>query len=162
MQNVLIALALVCAFSLSAAAEENSLTLKAEVPYREDAGLSKTEYFLAKGKYSEALDEAVAVLKRHPKSADAYTYRGLAYDRLGVTEKAVENFQKALALSPTHLGANKYLADTYLATGDLPRAMEQMQAIRFVCGEADCPELNELQSSINSFKKSKKEDNAEE
>lgn len=159
MQKSLMFAALFCAFfplaSLPVFAEDG-LALKAEIPYREDAGLSKAEYYIAKEKYSEAIAETAAVLKRHPRSADAYTYMGFAYDRLGDAKKAAEYFRRALLISPAHLGANKYLADIYLSEGNLALAMEQMQVIRLTCGNADCPELNALQSGINSFRKSGK------
>ncbi len=167
MRTILILMALVCAFSFSASvrAEEDTpeLKLKAEVPYREDSGLTKAEYYLAKDKNAEALEEATNVLKRHPKSADAYTYRGLAYDRLGDSEKAMESYKKAITLNQTHMGANKYLADLYLADGNLAFAIEQMQVLRLACGKsADCPEMDALQSAINKAKKLRKKKALEE
>ncbi len=167
MRTILILMALLCAFSLSARAEEATdapeLKIKAEVPYREDSGLTKAEYYLAKDKNAEALEEATNVLKRHPRSADAYTYRGLAYDRLGDAEKAMENYKKAITLNQTHMGANKYLADLYLAEGNLTFAIEQMQVLRLACGRsADCPEMESLQSAINKAKKIRKKKALEE
>lgn len=124
-----------------------------EMIFREDMGLSKAEYLLAAGKFSAALDTANDVLKRHPDSADAYTYRGYAYYKLGEKAEAAKNFQLALKLNPTHLGANKYLADTYLDNGDVARALEQLQVIRLTCGRADCEELNALQRQIDRYKR---------
>lgn len=149
---------LCCLFSCPVSAEEGDVTVKAEVPYREDSGLTRAEYYLAKEKYAEALEEAEAVLKRHPSSADAYTYAGLAYLNLGDEDKAQSRFKKAIAANPTHLGANKYLADIYIGKGDLARALEQMQVLRMTCDDKGCPELLELQASLNKAKKKKKSD----
>lgn len=157
----LTAAVLCCLFSAPSAAED-SVRIKAEVPYREDSGLTKAEYYLAKEKYAEALEEAEGVLKRHPSSADAYTYAGLAYMNLGDEEKAESRFKKAIAANATHLGANKYLADIYIAKGDLARALEQMQVLRMTCDDKGCPELLELQSSLNKAKKKKNKEEAEE
>lgn len=134
--------------SVSAAADEK------EMIYREDSGLTKAEYFLAKGKYSAALDAAADVLKRHPNNADALTYRGYAEWQLGQTSQARKSFKAALSVNPTHLGANKYLADLYLQSGDVARAREQMQVIRMVCGGSDCAELDALESAIDNFRHS--------
>ncbi len=123
-----------------------------EMIFREDSGLTKTEYLLTAGQYSAAIDTTTDVLTRHPNNADAYTYRGYAYARLGQTADAVKDFKKALLIDPAHLGANKYLADTYLQAGDVQRAIEQMQVIRMTCGPTDCEELDELQREIDQYK----------
>lgn len=125
---------------------------KAEVPFREDAGLISAEYYLATGKYAQALDVIGGVLNRHPDSADAYTYRGYAYEKLGDAKKAKENYKRALEIEPTHLGANRYLAGIYLKEGDLSRAMDQLQVIRMTCGDVACQELDELQADINHYR----------
>lgn len=126
-----------------------------QVPFRTDSGLITAEYYLATGKYTQALDVLGGVLHRHPQNADAYTYRGYAYQKLGDLQKARENYNRAIAIYPTHLGANKYLADIYLAEGKLPQAMEQLQVILYVCAGMNCGEADELQSEINRYKASK-------
>jgi tetratricopeptide (TPR) repeat protein len=138
-------------FSLLLAAGPAAAAEK-EMPFREDSGLSKTEYLLSAGQYSAALETVNDVLKRHPGNADAYTYRGLAYYRLGETADAAKNFRTALQLNPTHLGANKYLADMYLDAGKVSLALEQLQVIRMTCGATDCEELNALQREIDQHK----------
>ena len=125
-----------------------------EIPFREDSGLSKTEYLLSAGQFSAALDTAKDVLTRHPDNADAYTYCGYAYHRLGERALAAKNFRKALDLRPTHLGANKYLADLYLEEGKVSRALEQLQVIRMTCGHTDCEEQRSLERAIDSYKRS--------
>lgn len=141
------------ALMIMAAPAMAELDVKAEIPYREDAGLSKTEYLLARGRFAAAIGEAGAILKRHPKSADAYVYRGFAYMQMGETDNAKKDFDRALILNPNHLGANKYRADLYLADGRLAQALEQLQVIRMTCGAAQCEELDDLERAINAYKK---------
>ena len=136
----------------------SSFATNKEMIFREDSGLTKTEYFLAVGQYSAALDETGKVLTRHPNNADAYTYRGYAYIRLGQTAEAAKNFKKALLIDPAHLGANKYLADIYLQSGDVSRALEQLQVIRMTCVQTDCEELDALAREIDQFKSGSKPD----
>jgi tetratricopeptide (TPR) repeat protein len=127
----------------------------AQVIFREDSGLTKTEYFLANGKYTAAVDSANDVLTRHPLNADAYAYRGYAYAHLGQPKDALKDYKRALEIDPQHLGANKYLADAYLQKGDEARAMEQMQVLRVICGQSNCEELDELQAEIDQYKSAK-------
>ncbi len=130
-----------------------------ELIFRQDAGLTNTEYYLANGKYSAAVLSAKNVLQRHPASADAYTYLGYALDQLGQTDAAEKDFKQALTIDPTHLGANAYLAKVYLQKGEMARAIEQLQVIRMTCGRTICAELESVESAIDQYKSGKKPDN---
>lgn len=129
------------------------VTVRDNVPFRQDSGLTKAEYFIATQKYAQAINEAEGVVKRHGPNADAYAYAGLAYTRLGDDKKALDNFRRALMVSPTHLGANTYLMQHYLANNNMPKAIEQLQVIRSVCGASGCEELYEAESAINAAKR---------
>ncbi|TAL28296.1 MAG: tetratricopeptide repeat protein [Alphaproteobacteria bacterium] len=159
MRNLAFIIIALCTLALPALAAEPApdVPKKAEVPFREDSGLITAEYYLATGKYAQALDVIGGVLARHPGSADAYTYRGFAYERLGEVKKAKESYTRALDLDPQHLGANRYLAGMYLKDGDLARAMDVLQVIRMTCGDVACQELDELQAEINRYKAGQKD-----
>jgi len=122
-------------------------------PPRSDAGLTKAEGQLAEGKYMQAIQTLSGVLTRHPASADALAYTGVAWRAVGDDAKALMFIDRALKYDPQHLGANKYKAELYLDAGDFPRALEQLQVIRLICGETDCAELDDLQAEMNHFKK---------
>jgi len=152
--------ALPCLFALlallhAAAPAAADVAKSDQVPFRADSGLITAEYYLATGKYTQALDVLGGVLQRHPQNADAYAYRGYAYHKLGDLKKARENYNRAIAIYPTHLGANKYIADLYLAEGNLAKAMEQLQVILYVCAGMNCGEADELQGDINRYKANK-------
>lgn len=135
-----------------AATQAQEISKKAEVPYRSDSGLITAEYELATGKYMQALNTLNKVLMRHPESADAYVYIGVAYQQLGDIGKAATNYKRALMIDPKHLGALKYIGDLFILGNDLQRAMEQVEAIRSVCGTTDCSELTDLENAINKAK----------
>ncbi len=132
------------------------------VPFREDSGLITAEYYISTGKYAQALNVLEGVLKRHPENADAFTYMGYSYYKLGDVKKATSYYKKALIVNPQHLGANRYMAEIYLSVNDLARAIEQMQVIRMVCAEADCEELDELEAEINAYKNGQHDEPAPE
>jgi Tfp pilus assembly protein PilF len=133
----------------------DDVTKTEDVPFREDAGLITAEYYLATGKYTQALDVIGGVIQRHPQNADAYTYRGYAFQKLGDNKKARESYRMALGLNPRHLGANKYMGNLWLEDGNLSRAMEQLQAMIYVCAGSYCAEVDELQNDINRFRTQK-------
>jgi len=55
-----------------------------------------------KGSYDAAIATYTQIIKRKPKSADAYFNRGLAHKNLGRTDQALSNYGTALALDPAH------------------------------------------------------------
>ncbi len=136
-------------------AEDDDVAKSDAVPFRTDAGLITAEYYLATGKYTQALDVLGGVLQRHPQNADAYTYRGFAYQKLNDLKKARESYTMALRIYPSHLGANKYMGNLWLEEGQLSRAMEQLQAMIYICAGTYCAEVDELQNDINKFRKKK-------
>ncbi len=147
---------------LSAPALAQDIAKKDAVPYRADAGLITAEYYLATGKYMQALEVLQDVLSRHDRNADGYAYRGYAQSRLGDDNKAEADYRLALAIDPTHLGAHKYIADLYIKRGELDRAREQMQAMRAICLAAECAELTELQHALNTYGYNKAPEKADE
>lgn len=149
MRLVLLAAALL----VLAAPVRAEVSVRDNVPFRQDSGLTKAEYFIATHKYAQAINEAEGVVKRQGPNADAYTYAGIAYERLGDGQKAFDNFRRALMVSQTHLGANTYLMQHYIAAGDMPKAIEQLQVIRAVCGASGCEELAEAESAVNAAKR---------
>ncbi len=150
--TVTVGLVLSLCLGLPAATWAQSAEKKAEVPYRTDSGLITAEYELATGKYTQALNTLNNVLARHPENADAFTYIGFAYQQLGDIRQAATNYKRALLIDPKHLGALKYMGDLFILGNDLQRAMEQVEAIRSVCGHTDCSELTDLQNAINKAK----------
>lgn len=162
MRLITLLFCLIVMTAFPAAAEEEKTPEDApaqrELPFREDSGLTKAEYLISAGQYSAAIDTASDVIRRHPGSADAYAYRGYAYMKLGQKTQAAKDLKAALQLKPTHLGANKYLADIYLEDGDVARAIEQSQVIRMACGQMDCEELRALQRAIDQSKQGDEED----
>jgi Tfp pilus assembly protein PilF len=128
------------------------MAVKSDIPYRQDTGLSKAEYLISRGKHAAAIHELDNVIKRHPKSADAWSYKAFSTLQLGDKKKAMSYFKRALQIDPTHLGANKYLASLYLDAGQLSFAMEQMQVIRMICGAMQCDELDDLEREVDAYK----------
>ncbi len=51
------------------------------------------------GEYEEAIVELNKAIELDPEYADAYYYRGLAYDKSGEVAKAISDYEKCIELS---------------------------------------------------------------
>jgi tetratricopeptide (TPR) repeat protein len=104
----------------------------------------------------EDYDKAIPLLEQSMKDkggefADAFNMLGYSYRKLGNMPKALEYYNKALAMEPKHLGANEYMGELYLEMKDLPHAEERLAVLKSAC--SDCDELEDLEKAIKKYKK---------
>ena len=90
------------------------------------------------------------VVKSEPKNADAWNLLGFSNRKLEKFDVALQQYQTALKLQPTHKGANEYLGELYLKVGDLPKAQERLEVLNDMCtqGFTGCTEYNELKEKV--------------
>jgi Flp pilus assembly protein TadD len=103
------------------------------------------------GKYAEAIPLLEQVVAKDAKNADALNYLGYSNRQLGNTDAALTHYQAALALEPSHRGANEYLGELYLTLGELPKAEERLKALDGACFFG-CEEYTELKNAIAAYK----------
>ena len=60
---------------------------------------------------------------------------------------AFEAYARALALEPTHRGANSYLGVAYVKTKDNGKARAQLAVVESICGN-DCDDYKLLATAI--------------
>ncbi len=75
------------------------------------------------GKLKEAVDVYTEALGKNPKSAEAYNWRGMAYDDLGESDKALADFNKALEISINYADAFNNRGEVYRKQNKIPEAM---------------------------------------
>jgi tetratricopeptide (TPR) repeat protein len=97
--------------------------------------------------YADAVSLLMKVVGRDPKNADAWNGLGFASRKLGKYADALGYYEKALAINPEHLGANEYLGELYLETGDLPKAQERLAKLDKLC-PSGCQEYRDLKAAI--------------
>ena len=90
-------------------------------------------------------------VKTEPTNADAYNLLGFSYRRLDDLDKALEYYTRALQLNRTHRGANEYIGELYLETGDLARAEHHLSILGTSCAYS-CPEYAELKEGVEEYK----------
>lgn len=117
-----------------------------------DADYAAAEGAVKAGKYADAIPLLQKVVARDAKNADAWNYLGFSNRKLGKFSEALADYEKALAINPDHLGANEYLGELYLETGDMPKAEERLTKLDRLC-TFGCEEYRALKAAIQAKKK---------
>lgn len=69
------------------------------------------------GKHTEAFQCLNKALSIDPKNVEGLVARGALYANSGNFQKAIEDFETALKLNPSHANARKYMGETLVALG---------------------------------------------
>ena len=118
-----------------------------------------SEYSLAKkalddGDYDVAIDKLRTLHEKDSKNADVLNLLGYGYRKTGDFDQARDYYLQALAIDPEHRGANEYIGELYLETGQPDKAEERLAVLDKVCW-LGCDEYTELKESIEKYKTDK-------
>ncbi|MCC7201485.1 MAG: tetratricopeptide repeat protein [Nitrospirae bacterium] len=102
-------------------------------------------------RWEEALKELETVLSLAPEDAEARYASGIAYQRLGQFNKAVEAFQKVTDINPAHVNALMQQAGTYDLIGNYEKAMEVFRKV--ISLNPDSPQAKEAGERISEDQK---------
>ena len=106
------------------------------------------------GDFKKAIEYLDKVVKADPKSADGYNLLGYSHRKLGDVDKAFVYYRQALALDRNHRGANEYIGELYLETGELAKAEEHLARLGSAC-RYRCTEYKELSQAVKAYKASR-------
>jgi len=101
--------------------------------------------------YATGLTLLAKVVRGDAKNADAWNYIGYADRMTGKFDESLDAYKKALALKPDHLGANEYLGELYVQTGNTEMAKAQLAKLEKLCG-GNCDEYRQLAKAISTGK----------
>lgn len=107
------------------------------------------------GDYQHALTLLEKVVKADPRNADAWNYLGLSHRKLKRFDQSLAAYQKALAINPDHRGANEYLGELYLQTGEVEKARERLAKLQSLC-PSGCSEYDDLKKAIEAYQSAQK------
>jgi tetratricopeptide (TPR) repeat protein len=107
------------------------------------------------GDYARALGLLQKVVQGSPNNADAWNYIGFSHRNLKQFDQSLAAYRKALAIDPDHRGANEYLGELYLQTGDLTKAKERLAKLDDLC-TFGCEEYDDLKQAIKTYEAAKK------
>ena len=116
-----------------------------------DPALLQAKTLVEEKKFAEALLLLKGVVERDPKGADGHNLLGFSHRKLGDRQTALAHYKKALALDPSHRGANEYLGELYLEMGDLAKAEERLDKLDSACFFG-CEEYTDLKQAIAAYK----------
>ena len=111
------------------------------------ATLSDAIDLVEAGDYAEALVLLDELNRRESGNPDTLNMLGYASRKMGRFDDAFTWYEMALAIDPLHRGANEYLGELLLETGDVAKARERLAALEIAC-PAGCEELDELAEAI--------------
>lgn len=112
-----------------------------------DAAYLQAFGLINEGRYKDALgslQQAALALGPHP---DVLTYQGFANRKLHNYDLAISYYSAALKLNPDHRGANEYLGEYYVETGQTAKARQQLVKLEGIC-KFGCEEAEELRRWI--------------
>ena len=117
---------------------------------------ANSEYSIAKqamddGDYQVAIAKLTKLHESDPNDADVLNLLGYGYRRIGNFDQSRGYYLQALAIDPEHRGANEYLGELYLETGELAKAEERLAVLDKDCW-LGCSEYTELKESIAKYK----------
>lgn len=113
----------------------------ASVPTVDDA-----QDLINAGRYSAAVRLLNDLVELYPNNADVFNLMGYSLRKLQRYDQAEEFYLHALDLKPNHLGANEYLGELYVETGQLGKAQQRLAVLQNACGS--CEEYDELAELI--------------
>ena len=101
--------------------------------------------------YEDAIQVLDKLARKESGNADVLNMLGFAHRKLGRVDAAFDYYRKALAIEPRHLGANEYLGELYLETGELDKAEERLGELAIAC-PSGCEGRDELSEAIDAYK----------
>lgn len=116
-------------------------------------GYTEAEKAVQAKEYRRAIRMLEPVVAEQPRNVDALNYLGYSHRQLGEYDEALGYYRKALAIDADHRGANEYLGQLYLQTGDLKAARAQLAKLRRIC-PSGCEERDSLQAAIAKAERS--------
>lgn len=102
--------------------------------------------------YDGAIPLLEGVTTQQPNNADAWNYLGFAYRSVERYDEAFAAYNKALLINPRHIGANEYMGELYLLTGDVDSAEQMLQVLANSNCASSCEEHDELAAKIAEYK----------
>ena len=102
---------------------------------------------------NEQFADAVPALKKFIRNernnADAWNLLGYSQRKVGMLDKSLKSYKKALGLDPQHLGAHEYIGELYLMMNKPKKAKKHLKRLKRYCGE--CEQTLELAEEIKKY-----------
>jgi Flp pilus assembly protein TadD len=115
-----------------------------------DADFAAGKRALAAGEWKTAITAFELAALREPGNADIHNLTGYAYRRLREPERALDHFERALAINPRHRAAHQHAGEVQASAGNLAKAQQHLAALDRIC-LIPCTERADLHGAIVRF-----------
>lgn len=110
--------------------------------------LADVRVMIKSQRWDAAIRTLKAIVANSPNNADALNLLGYSLRKSGDYDNAQGFYLKALKINPRHKGANEYLGELYVETGQLAKAKAQLEVLAKLCGNTTCEEYQDLAEAI--------------
>lgn len=124
---------------------------KAATPGTASEAFLKADALARAGSFREAVPALLAVIRREPDNADAHTWLGFSYRKLGDLDRSERHYRSALDIEPDNLSALEYYGELFLMRREPDKARELLARLARLC-PMGCEERTTLEQSIASFR----------
>jgi Flp pilus assembly protein TadD len=121
-------------------------------PATDDPGFAEGKAAIEAQDWTTAIAALSKTAEAYPDSADTQNFLAYAYRKSGNLEAALEHYQRALEIDPSHKHAHEYLGEAYLMKDDLASAQKQLEALAKICTPIPCEEYKQLERAIQAYK----------
>jgi tetratricopeptide (TPR) repeat protein len=153
--NLLLAFALTLTLVAPAMAAGSSSSSRPSTPMAQPSDYELGVKAVKAGDYQRALALLQKVVQGEPRNADAWNYVGFSHRKLKQFDQSLAAYQKALAINPDHRGANEYLGELYLMTGEPQKARERLAKLQSICPRG-CEEYEDLKKAVEAHQSAQK------
>jgi Flp pilus assembly protein TadD len=109
--------------------------------------LAEARADIAAERWGAAIRKLGMIVSGDAGSADAYNLLGYAFRNAGNTVRAMEAYDRALALDPQHAGALEYQGELFVMLGETDKAKANLARIETICGTG-CEEYIDLAEAL--------------
>jgi Flp pilus assembly protein TadD len=110
--------------------------------------LDDARALIARSDWAGSIKMLRQIVVQQPRNADALNLLGYSLRHKGDMKEAESWYLKALKLKPNHLGANEYLGELYVMTGQKQKAEARLKTLARICGNTTCEEYRDLAKAI--------------
>ena len=103
--------------------------------------------FLDQGKYEEAKNNLLIIIKNNQQDAEAYNLLGYTERQLQNYIEAINYYKIALDINKDYIGAHHYIAMAYLELDDLDNAKYHLDQLDLIC-LFGCEDFFEVKNKI--------------
>jgi tetratricopeptide (TPR) repeat protein len=118
----------------------------------EDPAITSAKQAFAAGNYASAQATLKGALAGDPGNADLHNLYAYALRKGAQPDMALvfKHYTEALRIDPKHRGAQEYIGEAYLMTGNLAKAREHLAALDKICFFG-CEEYEMLKKAIAAY-----------